>query len=220
MPLLMPWKMPNALGSMPYSGMYWPATPQAEVLPSKMWNTETATRVARRQKRKLNDDVAAERSSSGRKPRQVAVLAGGEIDGACPGKIAWDDDVRVLVPLILDLSVVDWAGQKPEAVQKLREKLDVEFEYTGHPLSMQGFRNSVKRYLKYERSRLKTRYRSRDATNLVHVQPAQWEHLKLYWGTEKLQQKSAKMVDARSKVKHISVVGRKGKAGQEALVVS
>jgi hypothetical protein len=29
------------------------------------------------------------------------------------------------------------------------------------------------------------RYRSGDRTNPVHVQPAQWERLKQYWGTEK-----------------------------------
>jgi hypothetical protein len=145
---------------------------------------------------------------------------GGEIDGACPGKNGWDDAIRGLVPRILDLSIVDWEAQKPEAVQKLRDRLDVEFEYVGNPLSMQGFRNSVKRYLKSERSRLKMRYHSGDRTNPVHVQPAQWERLKQYWGTEKQLLKSAKMVEARSKVKHVSVVGRKGKAGQEALAVS
>jgi hypothetical protein len=90
------------------------------------------------------------------------VQLGGEIDGACLGKTTWDDTVRGLVPHILDLSVVEWEGQKPEAVQKLRDKLDVEFECIGNPLSMQGFRNAVKRYLKSERSRLKMRYRSGD----------------------------------------------------------
>jgi hypothetical protein len=77
---------------------------------------------------------------------------------------------------------------------------------------MQGFRNAVKRYLKSERSRLKMRYRLGDTTNPVHVQPAHWERLKQYWGTKKQVLKFAKMVDARSKVKHVSVVGRKGKA--------
>jgi hypothetical protein len=181
---------------------------------------DSAARVGRRQKRKLNDDVAAERSSSGRKPRQITMQSGGEIDGACLGKTTWDDAVRGLVPRILDLSVVEWEGQKPEAVQKLRDKLDAEFEYIGNPLSMQGFRNAVKRYLKSERSRLKMRFRLGDTTNLVHIQPAQWERLKQYWGIEKQVLKSAKMVDARSKVKHVSIVGRKGKAGQQALVVS
>jgi hypothetical protein len=212
--------MQPALGSMPYLGPFWPPNAHVEPLAPRTGNMDSAARAARRQKRKLNDDVATERSSSGRKPRQITVQPGGEIDGACPGKTAWDDAVRGLVPRILDLSVVEWEGQKPEAVQKLRDKLDAEFEYIGNPLSMQGFRNAVKRYLKSERSRLKMRYRLGDTTNLVHVQPAQWKRLKQYWGTEKQVLKSAKMVDACSKVKHISIVGRKGKAGQQALVVS
>jgi hypothetical protein len=105
-------------------------------------------------------------------------------------------------------------------VQKLRERLDAELKYLDNPLSMQGFRNVVKRYLKSERSRLKMRYRSGDTSNPVHVQPAQWERLKQYWCTEKQVLKSTKMVDARSKVKCVSVVGRKGKAGQRAFLVS
>jgi hypothetical protein len=141
-------------------------------------NADSAARAARRQKRKLNDDVAAERTSGGRKARQIRVQSGGEIDGVCPGKNGWDDVVRGLVPCILDISVVDWEGQKQEAVQKLRERLDAEFKYLDNPLSMQGFRNAVKRYLKLERSRLKMRYCSGDTSNPVHVQPAQWERLK------------------------------------------
>jgi hypothetical protein len=220
LPSQMPWMMSTGAGGMQYLGVLWPPNAHAEPGPGRADNTESSARAARRQKRKLNDDVAAERSSSGRKPRQIMVGPGGEVDGACPGKNAWDDAIRGLVPRILDISVVDWEGQKPEAVQKLRDKLDAEFEYVGNPLSMQGFRNSVKRYLKSERSRLKMRYRSGDTTNPVHVQPAQWERLQHYWGTEKQVQKSAKMVDARSKVKRVSVVGRKGKAMQQALAVS
>jgi hypothetical protein len=94
------------------------------------------------------------------------------------GKNGWDDAMRGLVPRILNLSVVDWDAQKPEAFEKLRNRLDAKFEYVGNPLSMQGFRNAVKRYLMFERSRLKMRYHSGDTTNPVYVQPAQWEHLK------------------------------------------
>jgi hypothetical protein len=130
---------------------------------------DSAARAARRQKRKLNDNIAIERSSSGRKPRQITVQPGGEIDGMRPGKTTWDDAIRGLVPRILDLSIVEWEGQKPKAVQKLQDKLDAEFEYIGNPLSMQGFRNAVKRYLKFERSRLKMRYQLGDTTNPVHV---------------------------------------------------
>jgi hypothetical protein len=205
---------------MPYPGLCWPPNAHIKGPPGRTGNNESIARAARRQKRKVDDEVATRRNSAGRKPQQIRVQAGGEIDGACLGKNGWDDAIRGLVPRILDLSIVDWEAQKPEAVQKLRDRLDVEFEYVGNPLSMQGFRNSVKRYLKSERSRLKMLYRSGDRTNPVHVQPAQWERLKQYWGTETQLLKSAKMVEARSKVKHVSVVGRKGKAGQEALAVS
>jgi hypothetical protein len=51
----------------------------------------------------------------------------------------------------------------------------------------------------------------------MHVQPSQWERLKHYWSTVKQLLKSAKMVDARSKIKHLLVVGRKEKAGKLAL---
>jgi hypothetical protein len=213
--------MPSAPESMPYPGLCWPPNAHIEGPPGRMGNNESIARVARRQKRKVDDEVATERSSAGRKPGQIGVQAGGgEIDGACMGKNGWDDAIRGLVPQILDLSIVDWEAQKPEAVQKLRDRLDAEFEYVGNPLSMHGFRNSVKRYLKSERSRLKMRYRSGDRTNPVHVQPAQWECLKQYWGTEKQVLKSAKMVEACSKVKHVSVVERKGKAGHEVVAVS
>jgi hypothetical protein len=114
-----------------------------------------------------------EKSTSGRKPRQITIQPGDEVDGACPGKNAWDDTIRALVPRILDLNVVDWEGQKPESVQKLRDHLDAEFEYVGNPLSIQGFKNAVKCFLKYERSRLKMRYRAGDTSNPVHVQLAQ-----------------------------------------------
>jgi hypothetical protein len=220
MPLQVPWMMPSALGSMPYPGLCWPPNAHIEGPPRRTGNNESIARAARRQKKKIDDEVATERSSAGRKPRQIGVQAGGEINGACPGKNSWDDANRGLVPRILDLSVVDWEVQKPKAVQKLHDRLDAEFQYVGNPLSMQGLRNSVKRNLKSERSRLKMRYRFGITTNSVHVQPAQWERLKQYWDTEKQMLKSAKMVEARSKVKHVSVVKRKGKVGQEAVAVS
>jgi hypothetical protein len=136
MPSQVPWMMPSAPGSMPYLGLCWPPNAHIEGPPERTENNESIARAARRQKRKVDDEVATERSSVGRKPRQIRVHAGGEIDGACPGKNGWDDAIRGLVPWILDLSIVDWEAQKPEAVQKLHDHLDVEFEYVGNPLSM------------------------------------------------------------------------------------
>ena len=51
----------------------------------------------------------------------------------------------------------------------MHNKLDAEFEYMENPLSMQGFRNSVKWYLKSERLRLKMHYCSGDIANPMHV---------------------------------------------------
>jgi hypothetical protein len=43
--------------------------------------------------------------------------------------------MRSLVPRILDLSVIKWEGQKTIAIQKLRDALDVDFDYVGCELS-------------------------------------------------------------------------------------
>jgi hypothetical protein len=99
--------MPTGVGGMPYPGLIWPLNAYVEPAANRVDNTESSTRAARRQKRKLNEDIAAERSSSGKKPRQITVGPGGEVDGACPGKNAWDDAIKGLVPKILDISVVD-----------------------------------------------------------------------------------------------------------------
>jgi hypothetical protein len=158
----MPWIMPSAQPSMPYPGLCWPPNVPAKAPAGRTGNNENASQAARRQKKKLNDEATVEKSTSGQKSRQITVQPGGEVDGACLGKNAWDDTARALVPRILDLSVVDWEGQKPESVQKLRDRLDAEFEYVRNPLSMQGFINAMKRFLKYERSRSKMHYRAGD----------------------------------------------------------
>jgi hypothetical protein len=63
--------MPSALGLMPYPGVCWPSTVHASVPGGTAGNVENIARAARSQKRKLNDDVAATRSSIGRNPRQI-----------------------------------------------------------------------------------------------------------------------------------------------------
>jgi len=85
----------------------------------------------------------------------VHVNANGEIDIGCLGKNAWDQFMRAFAPLILDLSVVEWAKHRPQMLQKLRDTLDAKFEYVGNPLSNRGFRNVVKRFLKCKRNHLK-----------------------------------------------------------------
>jgi hypothetical protein len=50
---------------------------------------------------------------------------------------------------------MEWEGHSHESLEKLKAGLDKEFEYVDNELSMVGFRNVVKRWLKVERSKLK-----------------------------------------------------------------
>lgn len=181
---------------------------------------DSVERATRRLKRALYEESNRERKVDGNKPHSVSVSADGELDGGGPGKNAWDRLVRFYVPKILDMSVIVWEKQRPEAVDRLRDVMDKDFEYLNYPLSTIGFRNAIKKYLKTERSRLKAHYLSGDETCPVHVNPDQWTRLKAYWNSEKYAKKSATMVEARRKVKNYSTVGRKGKAGQESSLVS
>jgi hypothetical protein len=47
-------------------------------------------------------------TTGGHKPKKLRVKDGGDIDGGCPGKNAWDDAIRCLVPRILDMSIIEW----------------------------------------------------------------------------------------------------------------
>jgi hypothetical protein len=119
---------------------------------------ESATRANRRRKCKDVDAEIKRRTIAGRKPNQVQVKAGGEIAGGCDGKNAWESSVRSIVPRTLDMSMLSWRDQSPSALAELTERLDRDFEYVEYNLSEQGFRNAVKRFMKTEQSRLKTRY--------------------------------------------------------------
>jgi hypothetical protein len=81
---------------------------------------------------------------------------------------------------MLDISIIHWDEHKSETLKKLRETLDAEFNYLNHPLSLQGFRNAIKRFLKIERSRLKTHFLAGNENCPAHVQPKSWEKLKAY----------------------------------------
>jgi hypothetical protein len=55
---------------------------------------------------------------------------------------------------MLDMSVLSWKEQSPDAIAELREH-HYDFEYVGYHLTEFGFRNVVKRFMKLERARLK-----------------------------------------------------------------
>jgi coenzyme F420-reducing hydrogenase gamma subunit len=180
---------------------------------------DSAARAGRRHKRKEYESMAASRSNTGHKPNQLHVKPGGYVDQASKAKNAWDDAIRSLVPRMLDMSVIEWEGQRPESLEKLREALDLEFEYLGCPLSIWGFRDAVKRFMKTERSRLKGKYLAGDTQCPLHIQPSQWENLQTYWGNSSQVQKAEKMAIARRQVNNASHLGRKGKGGRDADLV-
>lgn len=181
---------------------------------------ESAARAGRRQKRKEYDNMAASRSNAGKKPNQLDMKAGGFVDQGSDAKNAWDGAIRSLVPRLLDMSVIDWELHRPESLVKLREALDQEFEYVGCPLSLRGFKDAVKRFMKTERSRLKAKFLAGETECPLHIQPAQWISLKSYWVNTSQVEKAEKMANARRQVRHASHVGRKGKGGRDAEVVS
>ena len=93
----------------------------------------------------------------------------GDIDEGCIGKNAWDNAIRSLVSRILDLSMIGSEGKNTVVVEKLQDALDVEFEYVLVILSQRCFRNTIKRFMKTECSKLKAKYMEGDIACLVYV---------------------------------------------------
>jgi hypothetical protein len=211
-----PWMMGGQSGGMPY-GNPWMMLPHAADVGAR---PDSAARANRRQRRNDYDVSTTSRTTGGQKPNKLRVKEGGDIDGACPAKNAWDDAVRSLVPRILDMSIIEWEAQRSAAVEKLRDALDADFEYVPMTLSQRGFRNAIKRFMKTERSRLKARYMAGDRTCPVHIDPVQWERLQEYWGSTLQREKAERMTVARKLVKNSGNVGQKEKDGKEANLVS
>ena len=194
----------------------WPTQGAVEATPLSQ---DSEDRFSRRKRRNAYEKQSRQRAAAGAKPNCVYVLPRGEVDGGSEGKNAWDEAIRELVPKIMDMSVVEWSKHPPHRVKKLRDALDSEFEYVGNPLSMAGFRAAITRFMKSERSRLKTRYLKDEKTVPTHIHPDQWKRLKDYWKTDAQKLKSKKMAEARQSVKNYALVGRKGKAARESVVV-
>lgn len=111
---------------------------------------ENIARLVHRPDKKEEDATSEVRQVVGQKPHKIWVRLGGgrDIIGGCYGKNAWDETVSTLIPRILDIDVVEWEGHKLESLDKLKASLDKEFEYVDNELSMVGFRNVMKRWLK------------------------------------------------------------------------
>jgi hypothetical protein len=69
---------------------------------------DSTARTAGCQKRKIYYHGKRDRRTAGKKPHQLEVKIGGEIDAGCDGKNAWDAVLRLHVPRVLDISIIDW----------------------------------------------------------------------------------------------------------------
>ncbi len=108
---------------------------------------------------------------AGKKPSQIKMKVGGEIDGDCDGKNQWDDRVYTLVPWMLDVNIIHYDEHDPNKLVELRLALDNEYEYLENELFDKGFKNEKKRFLKGERNKLKTRFSQGLTMCPMNIQP-------------------------------------------------
>jgi hypothetical protein len=120
--------------------------------------------------------------AKGLKPHIVEVIARGKIDGACQGKIAWDDMSRNMAPHVIDISIIHVRDQKIANMAKLCVQImDKKFEYKNNDLCQQGFEDYVHCFLKGERSQLKHLYICKSQrTCPMGVELDQWDRLVKY----------------------------------------
>jgi hypothetical protein len=145
----------------------------------------------------------------------------GKIDGACEGKDAWDGVIRSLAPRTLNMAMVKVIEQDPVDMARLHLQWDGKFEYLGGELSVAGFRDCVRRFMKGERTRLKRRYTQKGGKACpLGVDREQWDKLVIYWQQRDTKTKREHMVDARGAITNVSHLGHGGKAVIEAKLVS
>ncbi len=163
-------------------------------------------------KRTLEIEIAEQRQK-GLPPHQVEVTKNGKIDGACAGKNIWDDKIRGFAPHHLNMAIVKVGEQNVVDMAELRRVMDTKFVYLHHELSDQGFRDYVRRFMKFERSRLKKRWIMHGHTTCpMGVETSQWDTLVAYWYERATKKRTDQLTGARGAVMKVSKYGQSGKA--------
>jgi hypothetical protein len=168
-------------------------------------NVLAESRMQQRASKRTIEFEVTKRKEKGLPPHKVQEIRHDKIDGACERKDAWDGAIRSLAPQILNMAVVTITEQDPINMARLRLQLDGKFEYLGGELSVVGFRDCVRRFMKGERARLKKRYAQKGAKACpLGVDREQWDKLVIYWQQRDTKTKSEHMVDARGAVANVS----------------
>ena len=124
----------------------------------------------------------ADRIARGQKPFLVECNSEGQPIETGGAGSKFVEVFRALCSVFLDVSIIKVRDQNAEAYARLREAIDSEFEYVGHPISDVGFKEAVSRCMKGERSRLHKLYTSRPDRDCPPKEQADvWERLKSYW---------------------------------------
>jgi hypothetical protein len=110
---------------------------------------KNVAKVDRKTYKKDKNATSKAKQVVGKKPHHIQIKVGGDINGRSDGKNAWNEVVRTLIPWILNVNVIDWEHHEPTSLEKLRATINRQFEYVDNELYVVGFRNVVKRWLKY-----------------------------------------------------------------------
>lgn len=125
-----------------------------------------------------------DRIARGQKPFWVECNSAGIAIETGRGGSRFVEVFRALCVAILDVSVIRVRDQNIEDYAALREKLEADFEFVGHPMSDDGFFHAVSKCMKAERSRLHKLYTTRRERGCPpKEQPEVWDRLKTYWRT-------------------------------------
>ena len=86
--------------------------------------------------------------------------------------------------VFLDVSIIKVRDQNLQDYCRVRENIESEFEFIGHPLSDAGFKKLISRCMKYERFCLHKLFTLRPDRGCPPIeQPGASERLKTYWNS-------------------------------------
>lgn len=156
--------------------------------PEDIMNTDepaksnSSGRKQRRDAQHVYEAEEADRKARGLKPHVIECDSLGEPDDSGRNGSKFLEVLKALCTIYLDVSIIKVTAQDPQDYASLREEVETEFEFTGHPISDYGFKKAVSKCMKAERSRLHKLYITKpDRECPPREEPQVWERLKIYW---------------------------------------
>ena len=144
--------------------------------------SKSSDRKLRRDAQHVYEAEEADRKARGLKPHVIECNSLGEPDESGRHGSRFLEVLKALCTIYLDVSIIKVMAQDPIDYASLREEVDCEFEFTGHPISDYGFKKVVSKCMKAERSRLHKLYITKpDRECPPREEPHVWERLKTYW---------------------------------------